>query len=209
MKAVSGNGGEKKDSPGEADQNEETTEETEEADEQKESNTFVIPDVPPEVERIKGTGVARAIAIVIIILAIAGGAIYLKTKPESPMMAGPSMERTIEIESTKGYYVVNRDGTRIFVIETMVRNIGDGPVKIGGIRGLVMDSSGREMARKTVSPGRIVSSDDLKNLPVETLLASFRDTSEGTMPKKAVIPTMVIFTDLPTGVAEYGIDVLR
>ncbi len=209
MKAVSGGGGDEKGPSAEGAGDAGGPETPSEDGREKGSKTFVIPDVPPEVERIKGTGVARAVAIVIIVLAIAGGIIYMKTRPESPIMAEPFLERPIEIESTKGYYVVNRDGTRIFVIETMVRNVSDGPVKISGVRGLVMDSSGREMARKTVSPGRIVSSDDLKNLPVETLLASFRDTSEGTMPKRAVIPTMVIFTNLPSGVAEYGIDVLR
>ncbi len=173
-----------------------------------EANTFVIPDVPPEVERIKGTGVARAIAIVIIVLAIAGGVVYMKTRPESPLMVPPPLERTIEIKSTKGYYVLNKEGTRFFVIETMVRNMSDGPVKIKGVRGMVMDSSGREMARKTVSPGRVVSRGDLRQLPVKTLLRSFRDTSEATMPKRAVIPTMVIFPDLPGSVAEYEVDIL-
>jgi len=184
-----------------------------ESGENKESaqanHTFVIPDTPAEPEEAKKSSLAGVIAIIVIVLAIAGSLMYMKTRPDNTFMADPSGEKPLEIESTKGYYVVNKDGGKIFVIETMIKNITDGPVKISGIRGLVMDSSGREMARKMVSPGRVVTNEDLRNLPVETLLKSFRDTSAGTMPKKATIPTMILFTDLQNAVAEYGIDVLR
>jgi len=172
-------------------------------------NTFVIPDVPVEEEVQKKSGPGRVIALLVVILIIAGGIIYLKSRPDSALMAGPEGTKTLSIESTKGYYVLNKGGTRIFVIETMLKNISDGPVRISGIRGLVMDSSGQEMAHKMVSPGRIVTNDDLRNLPLETLLRSFDDTSEGTIPRGAVIPTMVLFTGLPGTVAEYGVDVLR
>jgi len=173
------------------------------------NHTFSIPETPAEPEETKKTGIAGIIAIIIIIIAISGGLIYMKTRPESVIMAEPSGASPLEIESTKGYYVVNKDGGKIFVIETMLRNITDGPVKISGIRGLIMDSSGKELARKIVSPGRVVTDEDIRNLPVETLLKSFRDTSAGTMPKKSTIPTMILFTDLQKAVAEYGIDVLR
>jgi predicted Zn finger-like uncharacterized protein len=173
------------------------------------NHTFSIPDTPTEPEETKKTGITGIIAIIVIIIAISGALIYMKTRPESAMMAEPSGASPLEIEATKGYYVVNKDGGRIFVIETMLKNITDGPVKISGIRGLVMDSSGKEMARKIVSPGRVVTDEDIRNLPVETLLKSFRDTSAGTMPKKSTIPTMILFTDLQKAVAEYGIDVLR
>jgi len=173
------------------------------------NHTFSIPETPTEPEETKKAGITGIIAIIVIIIAISGGLIYMKTRPESAMMAEPSGASPLEIESTKGYYVVNKVGGKIFVIETMLRNITDGPVKISGIRGLVMDSSGNELARKIVSPGRVVTDEDIRNLPVETLLKSFRDTSAGTMPKKSTIPTMILFTDLQKAVAEYGIDVLR
>jgi len=180
--------------------------------EASQKNTFVIPeahDAPDESEEGKRSGFAGIAIVIIIIIAIAGGLIYMKSTPENALMAEQTVKKPLEIESTKGYYVVNKNGGKIFVIETVLKNITDEPVKISGIRGLVMDSSGHEMARKMVSPGRIVTAEDIRNLPVETLLQSFQDTSEGTMPEKATIPTMILFTDLQKAVAEYGIDVLR
>ncbi len=173
--------------------------------------TFSSPHTPaePEAEVIKKSGISTVIAIIVIIIAMAGGVIYLKTRPQSSLMTEPSGETPLRIESAKGYYVVNKDGEKIFVIMTKIKNLTDGPVKISGIRGLVMDSSGHEMARKKVSPGRVVTAQDLRNLPLETLLRSFRDTSASTMPKRSTIPTMILFTDLNKAVAEYGIDVLR
>ncbi|MFQ5353389.1 MAG: zinc-ribbon domain-containing protein [Thermodesulfobacteriota bacterium] len=174
----------------------------------KYDKNLVIPGSAAE-EGVKRSGIAGAIAIIVIILALAGGVIYVKSQPQSRLMAPPSGEKTIEIESVKGYYVLNKDSGRIFVIESIIKNIRNEPVKISGIHGLVLDSSGQEMDSKTVSPGRVVNAKDLRTLPADRLLRSFSDTSESTIPKKAVIPTMILFPDLNDAVAEYGIDVLR
>ncbi len=171
--------------------------------------TFTVPQKPTK-EGVKKSGGLRALVVIVIILILAGGILYIKTRPQNnTLMALPTKAQTIEIESTKGYYVLNKDSGRIFVIESVIKNISEGPVKISGIRGVVLDSSGKEMASKLVAPGRIVTAKDLRTLPVDRLLRSFRDTSEGTIPKKAIIPTMVLFPDLNDAVAEYGIDVLR
>ncbi|MFQ5480867.1 MAG: zinc-ribbon domain-containing protein [Thermodesulfobacteriota bacterium] len=180
---------------------------------EKESSREAEPSVAAPVKPITGgakkSGGAGIIAVIVIILVLAGGLIYIKTRPESALMVPPSMEQTIKIESTKGYYVLNKDSGRIFVIESVIKNITEGPVKISGIRGLVFDSSGHEIASKEVAPGRIVNATDLRTMPVDRLMRSFRDNSEGTIPKKAVIPTMILFPELNEAVAEYGIDVLR
>jgi len=173
------------------------------------SKPAFTPPEKPAMPAANKSSPARLISLIVIILAIAGGVIYMKTRPNSTLMATPSREQSIRIESTKGYYVMNKESGRIFVIESMIKNISEKPIKISGIRGLVLDSSGDEMARRRVSPGRIVSAADLRTQSADKLLRSFRDTSEGTIPQKAIIPTMILFPDLGDAVAEYGIDVLR
>ncbi len=151
-------------------------------------------------------------AIIIIIVAAAvyftGAAQMIKSAVSPPPPAG----KAVDVESVSGYFVENKNIGKIFVIEAVIRNTTESPQNVGGVVGAVFDSKGAKLASSPGSPGRFVSKDDLKNLSKDELAKAVRnggETGGGAIPARASVPVMIVFTETPAGVAEYGVEVGR
>lgn len=148
-----------------------------------------------------------------LIIVLGGGAIYftgvIDMLAHKLMPTAESQIKTIEIETINGFSVDNSDFGKLFVIQARIKNITDEPQAIKAVTGIIYDEDGETIASQSVSPGRIVSMDDMRNLPKEELLKPFTDPSGGLIPPKGTVPVMVLFTEIPQGLAEYGLDIVR
>lgn len=165
-------------------------------------------------EAAPGFGKPRwSILIVIFILLYGGSAmLYLLGALDSikrSLVTAPAELSPLKIESLNGSFVENEKAGRVFAIEGRVKNFSEEPQSIKVVRGTVYDRGGRPIATSEVSPGRLVSSEELKTLPREELLKHFKDISSGTVPPKGTIPVMVVFTDAPEDIAEAALEVIR
>src|SRR3990170_106790 len=159
----------------------------------------------------KKTGLT-GLALGIIVFIIIGAAVILFTGAAERLRSIVVATRTqqiVEVESVNGFYADNKNFGKLFVIEARIRNMTNEPQVIKGVRGVIFDTSGRRLDSIIVSPGRVVSTEEIKNLSREEILKIFQDASSGTLPPRATVPAMVLFTDMPNGVSEYGIDVIR
>lgn len=154
----------------------------------------------------------RGFAVVLAALIFIGALVYftgaLSLLKGAPGKTAP-VKKTLEIDTIHGFYAENKNFGKLFVIEARLKNMSDEPAVIKGIKGVIYNSSGDRIAERMVSPGRTVSNDDIKNLPKEDLLKPFRDASGGAIPPKGTVPVTVLFTEIPPGMAEYGIDIIR
>lgn len=149
--------------------------------------------------------VIAAGAVIIIGLAVifnSGGAGRFSAREKA------AISKPIDIETINGYMAENKNIGRIFVIEALIRNITDSAQGIKEVRGVIYNSSGARVIDRIVSPGRVVSAEELKNLPKEGLIKALSDTSGSIIPPKATVPVMVLFTEIPDNMAEYGLDVI-
>jgi predicted Zn finger-like uncharacterized protein len=115
----------------------------------------------------------------------------------------------VRIDTVRGYFVDNRNIGRVFVIEAWIKNLSDSPQDIKEVRGVLYNNSGQRIKEQPVSPGRVISLDDIKNLSREDILKQYRDVSGGTVPPKGAVPVTIVFIDVPKGMAEYGVDIVR
>lgn len=166
------------------------------------------PDIP---ERAASS---RALLVAAIVFLVGGAVIYfsgiidtLANRLMPP--AQVAVQKTVEIETIKGYYAENRNFGKFFVIEATIKNISGAPQSVKALSGVLYNAKGERIANRSVAPGRVVSAEDLKTLSKEDLQRPFKDPSGGTLPPKGTVPVMIPFTEPPQGIAEYGIDIVR
>ncbi len=157
---------------------------------------------------------SRALMIAALIFLAGGAVIYFSGIIDALARrfmppAQVAVQKTVDIETVKGYYAENKNFGKFFVIEATIKNISGEPQGVRAVTGLLYNAKGVKIAGRSVAPGRVVSAEDLKNLSKEDLLKPFKDPSGGTLPPKGTVPVMIPFTDPPEGVSEYGIDIIR
>jgi hypothetical protein len=123
--------------------------------------------------------------------------------------SGQISELTVGITNMKSYVATNREIGALFVVEAKLLNMTDKPQKIKGIKGTLYNRGGKRLSVREVSPGRVVTSEQLRNMSRKDLLKNFQDTSGGTIPPKGTVPVMLLFTNAPEATAEFSLDVLR
>lgn len=149
--------------------------------------------------------------IAVLIVLIGGGLVYFTgaiDKLAQALTPGEAKVKTVGIETIEGYYAENSNIGRIFVIQARVRNLTEEPQEIKAATGAIYDRSGKKLGSRSVSPGRVVSLEEVNSLSREDLLRAFKDPSGGVIPPRGTVPVMVVFTEAD-GVAEYGIDIVR
>lgn len=154
---------------------------------------------------------SRAVIIAVLIFIFGAGAIYfsgiIDTVARTLTSTAPA--EVVEIETIKGYIAANKNFGKFFVIEAKIKNTSDEPQPIEKITGVIYDDRGKSIATRSVSPGRMVGEEDLKNLSKSDLLDRFSDSSGGVIPPQGTVPVMVPFTEMPAGMAEYGLKIIR
>ena len=153
------------------------------------------------------------IGIVIAVLIFVGGgaAIYFSGIIDtlSGAFVTTAAGSSVKIDSLSGSFIENKRFGSIFVIKARLSNItGEGQL-VSGVRATIYDSSGVAIEERTVSAGRVVSAEEIRDLPKKELLKRFNDASGATLPPKGSIPVMAPFAYAGRSIAEYGIDVLR
>jgi hypothetical protein len=150
--------------------------------------------------------------IAALVIVLGGGLIYFTgviDRLTHILMPSGAEVSVVEIETIKGFYEENKNFGKLFVIDARIKNITDSPQEIKAATGVIYNDSGDKIAEKSVSPGRLVSIDDVRNLQKEELERAFRDPSGGIIPPKGSVPVMVLFTETPEGLAEFGLDIVK
>ena len=158
------------------------------------------------------TGQPRmGLIIAVLVIVLGGGLIYFTGVIDKlTHLLMPTAEvKVVEIESIKGFYEENKNFGKLFIIDARVKNITDEPQEIKAATGVIYNDSGDMIAERFVSPGRIVSIDDVRNLQKEELERAFRDPSGGVIPPRGSVPVMVLFIEVPEGLSEFGLDIVR
>lgn len=168
-------------------------------------------DKEEDFQRLRPSQPRMGLIIAALVIVLGGGLIYFTgviDKLTHILMPGPEM-KVVEIESIKGFYEENRNFGKLFVIDARIKNITDSPQEIKAATGVIYNDSGDKIAARSVSPGRIVSIDDVRSLAREELERAFRDPSGGVIPPKGSVPVMVLFIEVPEGLSEFGLDIVR
>ena len=158
-------------------------------------------------------GSRRGLLTILLVVLVLGGGFALYSSgllsPVIRMFSRPAAVQTLEIEGVKTSFVTNVQFGQVFVIEGAVINLSDGPQEIKSVKGTIYDNKKRPVAAAMVSAGRTMSAEELANLSKEEIERYFSDTSPSAVPPKGTIPVMIVFTELPSGMAEIGIDIIR
>ncbi|CAG1065048.1 hypothetical protein BAC1_00624 [uncultured bacterium] len=150
--------------------------------------------------------------IAALVIVLGGGLIYFTgviDRLTHILMPSGAEVSVVEIEAIKGFYEENKNFGKLFVIDARIKNITDSPQEIKAATGVIYNDSGDKIAEKSVSPGRLVSIEDVRNLQKEELERAFRDPSGGIIPPKGSVPVMVLFTETPEGLSEFGLDIVK
>ena len=149
--------------------------------------------------------------IAALVIVLGGGLIYFTGVIDklTHILTAPAEIKVVEIESIKGSYEENKNFGKLFVIDARIKNITDAPQEIKAATGVIYNDGGDKIAERSVSPGRILSIDDVRNLQREELERAFRDPSGGIIPARGSVPVMVLFIEVPKGLSEFGLDIVR
>ncbi|MBI5888324.1 MAG: zinc-ribbon domain-containing protein [Deltaproteobacteria bacterium] len=156
----------------------------------------------------EGGGKGLVIGIIIIVaLAVIGGAAYFSgvLSPAQTQVA----QKTMDIAKMTGSFVDNKNAGRLLVIQAQIINVTASPQTVRGVRGIVYGSKNEQLSTIVVSAGRTLTAEDLKNMSREDILKAFKDLSSSVIPPRGSAPVMIVFTTVPQGMAEFGIDIIR
>ena len=156
----------------------------------------------------KGGGNGLVVGIIIIVaLAVIGGALYF-TGVFSPAQTHVA-QKTIDITGITGAFVDNKNVGRVLVLKAQIINVTGLPQTVRGVRGIVYGPKNETLSTIVVSAGRTLGAEDLKNMSKEDILKAFKDLSSSVIPPKGSAPVMIVFTTVPQGMAEFGIEIIR
>jgi len=144
----------------------------------------------------------KLVPLIILIVIISGaGAWYFGIRESADQSV---MVKTVDIAAIDGRYDQTPNLGSFFVIEAKIKNITAVPQSVRAVTGVIYDAGGKRLASM---PGRVISSDDIKNLTKEDLAKVGPAGAVGTIPPKGMLPVVVIFTKTPEGMAEYSIEI--
>jgi hypothetical protein len=155
----------------------------------------------------------------LLVLVVLGGGAYAYTQglldtvlePVLGSILKPSVpdEEAIEIIGLKGVFVENENFGSVFALEGKLKNHTEDDQRIQVVKGTIYDKNGNALKYKKVSPGRIVSREQLKTLSKADIDRHFKNVSGGNIPPLGTLSVMMVFMDVPPNMAEAGIEVVR
>ncbi|MBI5233391.1 MAG: DUF3426 domain-containing protein, partial [Deltaproteobacteria bacterium] len=113
------------------------------------------------------------------------------------------------IEDMKGAFIENSANGRLFVIKAVIKNTSSEPRNIAAVAGSLYDASGAELMTRMVSAGATLSNEELQTLPKEDIQRHYEDVSPALVPGMGSIAAMVVFTEIPQDMAEFGLEIIR
>ncbi|MBE9532007.1 MAG: DUF3426 domain-containing protein, partial [Proteobacteria bacterium] len=116
---------------------------------------------------------------------------------------------TLEIHGLKGSFVQNEDIGQLYAVQGRIKNISEESQEVVGVKVTIFDKSGKALTSKTVSLARLVSSEELKTLSGEEIDRHYQDLSKGSIPPRGATPLMAVFSNLPKGMDEIEVEVVR
>ncbi|MBI5286822.1 MAG: DUF3426 domain-containing protein, partial [Deltaproteobacteria bacterium] len=157
---------------------------------------------------------SRRIILLLFLLLVAGGAgvFYLQGGVDiiSNLWAPKEVAGgKLDIVGLKHYFVENPSAGRLFVVEGKVTSTFEGAREIAGIKGTLLDDKGKQLQEKKVSPGRVISGEELKAITKEDLEKRFKEILKGSIPPKGSIPFMIVFQNPPMNLAEFTVEETR
>lgn len=107
----------------------------------------------------------------------------------------------------KGYYVVNKNEGRVFIIEGKLVNPWNFPITSNGVKGSVFDGNGIKIDEKFVFPNIIFSRQQLIELSPLDLEKTLSQTKDVNLDPGASLPFMVVFSNVPGNLSEFEAEV--
>ncbi|MEW6616358.1 MAG: DUF3426 domain-containing protein [Thermodesulfobacteriota bacterium] len=114
----------------------------------------------------------------------------------------------------RGYYIDNINVGRIFVIEGKAINNSSEAKGFIKVKGALFDSMGNKLAEREVFCGNILSKEELMKLEADQIDSCLNNPAgefsiNQNVPPQKSIPFMVVFFDLPEGLKEFRVSVVR
>ena len=152
-----------------------------------------------------GRGILTSILVIVIAIAIA----YFAGLFDGFMGPSAPPQKTLEIMGLKGSFVKNEDIGQLYAVQGRIKNISEKSQEVVGVKVTIFDKSGKALTAKTVSLARLITNEELKTLSGEEIDRHYQDLSKGSIPPRGATPLMAVFSNLPEGMDELEVEVVR
>jgi len=178
------------------------------------SEEFIIEEEDEGKTETSSTKGSKVKLLLLIIVVVIGAGFYFTGGADklSALLASKEsvvQPKPLDIVKLKAYPLDNPSTGGLFVIEGRIVSVSDHPVPVKGIKGVLFNKNGVQVAAKVVSPGRVVSKKRLASISKEDLEKRFRGKTNAQIPSKGSVPFMVVFQESIAGLDEYTVEVLR
>ncbi|SHJ76568.1 MJ0042 family finger-like domain-containing protein [Malonomonas rubra DSM 5091] len=193
------------------------------ADEQEQEPVAQEPAVPaPTVKKSSPLGsLIRILLLLILGLAIIGGALYFLNGPEQieqaiQQLLGQQVQTLeqgrISLSELEGKFINNQEAGELFVIRGAATNNYREPRSSIQVKGIIFDQNGKQLLQKTIFCGNPISDQELQTLPFSKLEEMMRNQfgkamSNVKVNNKETIPFVIAFRDLPQNLSEFSVDI--
>jgi predicted Zn finger-like uncharacterized protein len=144
------------------------------------------------------------------------GLSLLLSRPGGDQAAKPGAEAEYQgllLNQVRGYFRVNQAAGRLFVIQGLVENQGQQERAAVLVRGRLTDTQGQVARQEVVYAGQAFNPDELQQMPLAEMQGRLAkpdgpDGSKFAVKPGATLPFMIVFTNLPTNLAEFTAEVV-
>jgi len=167
------------------------------------------------------SSIIRVLLLLILGLAIIGGALYYINGPEAIEQAiqqiigqqsRPAAVGKIALTNLEGKFIQNQEAGELFVIRGKATNNYGEPRAAIQVKGVIFDQNGNPLLQKTIFCGNPISDQELQTLSFSKLEEMMRNQfgkslNNMKVNSKEAIPFVIAFRDLPKNLSEFSVDV--
>lgn len=165
--------------------------------------------------------VIRLLFLLILGLAVIGGALYYINGPEQieraiqqilGQQSRPAETGQITLSNLEGKFINNQEAGELFVIRGEATNNFKQARAAIQVKGIIFDQNGKPLLQKTIYCGNPINDQELQTLPFDKLEEMMRNQfgkalNNMKVNSKEVIPFVIAFRDLPKNLSEFSVDV--
>lgn len=127
--------------------------------------------------------------------------------------AAQNQQNDIQISTTQSYYVENSTSGQLFVIKGIATNASTTTQSELCVKGTLYQKKGAPLLHQTVFCGNIISDEELKSAPMNSLNNQMANPFGSALSNVNVapgqsLPFMIVFTDLPDELNEFSVEPL-